>query len=85
MLPTLGYQVYFQDHTEEAVEELSKDIRRTLRAVYRGANNRVSSPEGFLKSTTSFLGVYGDGEVSDYRIISQTGIIFGHRSYQAVC
>lgn len=64
MLPTLGYQVYFQDQTQEAIRELSKNIRRTIRAVYRGVNNRIPSPEGFLRSTADFLGVYGDGEVS---------------------
>ena len=64
MLPTLSYQVYFQDHTEEAVKELAADVRRSLRAVYRGANGAITPPEGLLKSTTNFLGVFGDAEVS---------------------
>ncbi|KAJ7062852.1 alpha/beta-hydrolase [Mycena amicta] len=57
-LPTLSYQVYFDEHTTDAVAELAKDIRRTTRATLRTAAS--PPPEDFLKSTTSFLGAWAD-------------------------
>lgn len=57
-LPRLAYQLYFQDKTDAAVKELDKDVRRTLRAVYRSVDS--PPPEKFLTSTDYFLEDYGD-------------------------
>ncbi|KAL5530822.1 hypothetical protein ACEPAF_7080 [Sanghuangporus sanghuang] len=69
LFPHFGYQQYFQDHTLEAAAELNKDIRRSLRAVYR--NPTSLPPPSFLKSTTDFFGVYGDAEIPPTPLLSQ--------------
>ncbi|KAF7301032.1 Alpha/beta-hydrolase [Mycena indigotica] len=57
-LPTLSYQIYFNERTAEAVAELAKDIRRTTRATLRSTAS--SPPKKFLRSTTSFLDAWAD-------------------------
>lgn len=57
-LPRLAYQLYFQKKTSEAVAELDKDIRRTMRATYRSAD--LPPPSDFLTSTDDFLGAYSN-------------------------
>ncbi|KAH8115654.1 alpha/beta-hydrolase [Phellopilus nigrolimitatus] len=61
VLPRLAYQLYFQDQTATAIEELDKDVRKSLRAVYRSVES--PPPDAFLKSTDSFLEAYGDAEI----------------------
>jgi len=57
-LPSLSYQIYFEKDTENAVAELNKDIRRTIRSVYRTIES--PPPEEFLKSSKDFLTAYED-------------------------
>ncbi|KIP10279.1 hypothetical protein PHLGIDRAFT_65945 [Phlebiopsis gigantea 11061_1 CR5-6] len=57
-LPSLGYQVYFNNYTTEAIAELNTDVRRSLRSTYRGHAN--PPPEGFLVAQTNYLGAYGN-------------------------
>jgi len=57
--PKLAYQVYFAKKTKVAYEELEKDIRRTLRSVYRTAATKP--PAKFLTSTENFLDAYEEG------------------------
>nr|GAT47192.1 alpha/beta-hydrolase [Mycena chlorophos] len=54
--PGLAYQSFFNEHTAEAVAELAKDIRRTVRATLR--DKASPPPEGFLKSDKTFLGAW---------------------------
>ncbi|KAF7318160.1 Epoxide hydrolase [Mycena chlorophos] len=56
--PGLAYQSFFNEHTTEAVAELAKDIRRTVRATLR--DKASPPPEGFLKSDKTFLGAWDD-------------------------
>lgn len=56
VLPRLAYQIYFQTNTSEAVKELGKDIRRTVRATYKSADS--PPPDKFLVATDNFLGAY---------------------------
>ncbi len=58
--PKLTYQIYFEKSTQTAVAELNKDIRRSLRAVFRSKSS--PPPDSFLASTTTFLGAYSDYE-----------------------
>jgi len=54
--PRLAYQVFFDTQTHEAVAELERDIRRTL----RGTLLHLTSPrpEDFLTSSDTFLGAW---------------------------
>ncbi|KAF8189740.1 Alpha/Beta hydrolase protein [Pholiota molesta] len=52
-LPALTYQLFFDFKTKAAVEELDRDIRRTIRATLRTVSS--APPESFLKSRDSFL------------------------------
>ncbi|KAI0337357.1 alpha/beta-hydrolase [Trametopsis cervina] len=53
MLPTIAYNVFFQDKTLEAAQELNGDIRRTLRGIMRTVES--PPPSEFLKQTDSFM------------------------------
>lgn len=64
VLPKLAYQVYFDSKTEEAVAELDKDIRRSIRATLRTVDS--PPPDAYLRSTESFLGAYSDLEEACY-------------------
>ena len=52
-LPRLAYQLYFQQKTDEAIAEMNKDIRRTLRATLRSVTS--APPEKYLTSKDSYL------------------------------
>ncbi|KAF7331051.1 Bifunctional epoxide hydrolase 2 [Mycena venus] len=52
-LPKLSYQLFFNKNTLEAVAELEKDVRRTIRATLRTVAS--PPPDEFLKSQLSFL------------------------------
>lgn len=56
VMPKLAYQVFFENHTTEAVAELNKDIKRSLRATLRTVNS--TPPDSFLTSTSTYLGAY---------------------------
>ncbi|KAG2361232.1 Alpha/Beta hydrolase protein [Suillus spraguei] len=56
VMPKLAYQVFFENHTKEAVAELNKDIRRSLRATLRTVNS--APPDSFLTSTSTYLSAY---------------------------
>ncbi|KAG1840929.1 Alpha/Beta hydrolase protein [Suillus subalutaceus] len=56
VMPKLAYQVFFENHTTEAVAELNKDIRRSLRATLRTVNS--APPDSFLTSTSNYLSAY---------------------------
>ncbi|KAL0565078.1 hypothetical protein V5O48_016957 [Marasmius crinis-equi] len=59
-LPKLTYQLFFSGKTKEAIAELDKDIKRSVRATLRtGAS---PPPETFLTSAETFLGAWGDVE-----------------------
>ncbi|THH02215.1 hypothetical protein EW026_g620 [Hermanssonia centrifuga] len=53
MLPKLSYNLFFERMTQEAVKELSQDVRRTLRATLRSVDS--PPPDEFLQQTESFL------------------------------
>ncbi|KIJ53653.1 hypothetical protein M422DRAFT_25478 [Sphaerobolus stellatus SS14] len=61
MLPSMGYQVFFEKKTEDAVAELNADIRRTLRGTFRSASS--PPPADFLLSKEGFMGAWSDVEV----------------------
>ena len=54
--PALSYQLFFEDHTPEAILELGKNTTRTLRATMRTVDS--PPPQGFLKSDHSYLAPY---------------------------
>lgn len=54
----LTYQLYFDSKTLDAVEELDKDIRRSLRSTHRTKSS--PPPDAFLTSTDNFLGAWAD-------------------------
>jgi soluble epoxide hydrolase/lipid-phosphate phosphatase len=56
VMPKLAYQVFFENHTTEAVAELNKDIKRSLCATLRTVNS--TPPDSFLTSTSTYLGAY---------------------------
>lgn len=56
--PKLAYQLYFAKKTKEAYEELEKDIRKTLRSVYRTADTKP--PAKFLASQHNLLDAYDE-------------------------
>ncbi|KAI0269333.1 alpha/beta-hydrolase [Gloeopeniophorella convolvens] len=59
-LPRLAYQQFFDGSTPDAVEELGRDVRRTLRGTLRDV---ASPPPGaFLTSTKSFMGAWDSVE-----------------------
>jgi soluble epoxide hydrolase/lipid-phosphate phosphatase len=57
-LPKLNYQLFFDKKMSEAVIELDKNIRRTVRATLRTVAS--PPPDGFLTSQTSFLDAWKD-------------------------
>lgn len=59
--PKLMYQRYFDEKTDEAIEELGKDVRRSLRATHRTIKN--PPPSGFLTSKDAYLNAYAEHEV----------------------
>lgn len=62
MLPKLSYNLFFERMTQEAVKELSQDVRRTLRATLRSVDS--PPPDEFLQQTESFLRGWEGTEVS---------------------
>lgn len=56
LFPALTYQLFFDRKTGEAIGELDKDIRRSLRATLRTMES--PPPEAFLQSRDSFLGAW---------------------------
>ncbi|KZS93335.1 alpha/beta-hydrolase [Sistotremastrum niveocremeum HHB9708] len=60
-LKTLTYQVYFQKRTAEAVAELNRDIRRSLRSTYRSIDS--PRPKAALMSDTSFLDAWKEYDI----------------------
>jgi len=65
LLPRLTYQLFFELQTSKAVEELEKDVRRTIRATLLSAD--TPPPEAFLTSKDSFL--HGWQDVSELNLI----------------
>ncbi|KAG8705818.1 hypothetical protein FRC09_002744 [Ceratobasidium sp. 395] len=61
--PKLAYQLYFAKKTKEAYAELEKDIRKTLRAVFR--TSKTVPPAKFLTSTENFLDAYEEGSLDE--------------------
>ena len=57
------YHLYFDEKMDEAIEELGKDVRRSLRATYKSFKN--PSPSGFLRSKDTYLQAYDGHEVSN--------------------
>ncbi|KAF7354667.1 Bifunctional epoxide hydrolase 2 [Mycena sanguinolenta] len=57
-LPKLSYQLFFNQNTQEAIAELDKDVRRTVRATLRSVTS--PPPDDFLRSKESFLGGWAD-------------------------
>jgi soluble epoxide hydrolase/lipid-phosphate phosphatase len=65
--PKLAYQLYFGKKTKEAYEELEKDIRKTLRSVYR--TSKTKPPAKFLTSQDNLLDAYEEaGDKLEERI-----------------
>lgn len=58
LVPTLDYQVYYNNFTSAAIKELDTDIRRTLRATYKTGNDPL--PANYLLSTSSYLDCWGN-------------------------
>lgn len=56
--PKLQYQTYFDEHTADAVKELDKNIKRSLRSTLRA--REPAPPQDFLTSDSSFLGAWAD-------------------------
>ncbi|KAJ3523605.1 hypothetical protein NM688_g8699 [Phlebia brevispora] len=52
-LPKLAYNVFFDNYTQEAIEELNADVRKTLRGTLRTVAS--PPPDAFLQQTNSFL------------------------------
>lgn len=63
VFPKLAYQIYFAKKTKDAAEELDKDARKTLRAVYRSVATKP--PTKFLKSRDDFLEAYAQVGLDD--------------------
>ncbi|KAK0490325.1 Alpha/Beta hydrolase protein [Armillaria novae-zelandiae] len=60
LFPKLTYQLFFGLQTPDAVKELDRDIRRSLRATLRAKSS--PPPDEFLKSSETFLGAWSDYE-----------------------
>ncbi|KAN0098105.1 Alpha/Beta hydrolase fold [Tylopilus felleus] len=60
-IPTLSYQVYFARNTSEAIVELNKDVRRTLRGTLRSIAS--PPPKTFLRSRETFMGAWDGIEI----------------------
>ncbi|KIK60086.1 hypothetical protein GYMLUDRAFT_261656 [Collybiopsis luxurians FD-317 M1] len=58
--PKLAYQLFFDEKTTEAVEELDRDVRRTVRATLR--TKASPPPDEYLTSPHSFLDAWGHVE-----------------------
>ncbi|KAL0064870.1 hypothetical protein AAF712_008123 [Marasmius tenuissimus] len=56
LLPKLTYQLFFSGKTEEAIAELDRDIKRSVRATLRTGGS--PPPETFLTSEETFLGAW---------------------------
>lgn len=56
LFPTLTYQLFFDRKTDEAIAELDKDVRRSLRATLRTTES--PPPGSFLQSSDSYLGAW---------------------------
>ncbi|CUA67092.1 hypothetical protein RSOLAG22IIIB_07179 [Rhizoctonia solani] len=54
--PKMAYQLYFAKKTKEAAEELEKDIRKSLRSVYRTSDTKP--PAKFLTREDNLLDAY---------------------------
>jgi len=67
-LPTLSYQIYFEKETNAAIAELNKDIRRSIRSIYRTIES--PPPKQFLTSSQDFLGAY-DNEIMPSTCLTQ--------------
>lgn len=66
-LPRLSYQIFFDTATPAAIEELEKDVRRTLRGTLRTVKS--APPSAFLESRESFLDGWKEvGEVCSFFI-----------------
>lgn len=61
IVPQLGYQVYFSNFTNDAVKELLKDVRRSLRSTYKTGKDPL--PDTYLLSQTDYLGCWGNKPV----------------------
>ncbi|KAF9224613.1 alpha/beta-hydrolase [Gyrodon lividus] len=68
-IPTLSYQVFFERNTSQAVVELNRDIRRTLRGTLRSVDS--PPPPGFLKSRETFLGGWEGREIPEIPYFSR--------------
>ncbi|KAF5365162.1 hypothetical protein D9757_011761 [Collybiopsis confluens] len=55
-IPKLTYQLFFDEKTTEAIEELDRDIRRSIRATLRTKDS--PPPDEFLTSPESFLSAW---------------------------
>lgn len=62
MIPTLSYQVFFAQNTSEAIVELNRDVRRTLRGTMRSVAS--PPPKSFLRSRETFMGAWDGMEAS---------------------
>ncbi|KAG8929705.1 hypothetical protein FRC02_005217 [Tulasnella sp. 418] len=61
MAPKLAYQAYIADNHEEATRELDADLRKSLRSVFRSADN--PPPLEYLASTSNLnFEAFGDSE-----------------------
>lgn len=54
--PRLAYQLFFDKQTSAAVDELDRDVRRTLRGTLRDVAS--PPPESFLTSPDTFIGAW---------------------------
>lgn len=64
MTPTLSYQVFFARNTSEAIVELNRDAKRTLRATLR--NLASPPPKAFLRSRETFMGAWDGIKASSF-------------------
>jgi hypothetical protein len=54
--PRLAYQLFFDKQTSAAVDELDRDVRRTLRGTLRDVAS--PPPESFLTSQDTYIGAW---------------------------
>ncbi|KAH0839352.1 alpha/beta-hydrolase [Lanmaoa asiatica] len=62
MISTLSYQLFFAQNTSEAIAELNRDVRRTLRGTLRSIAS--PPPKTFLRSRETFMGAWDGMEAS---------------------